>query len=585
LLDVRVYRTAFLPALVALFVAAFALEDRPPPARSSLPTDAFSGARALGTLDALAAAYPHRAPGSAGDAALAGEVARSLHAPVEARGRPGFVIRRSFTDGRTATGRGPLETVVATRIGLSSRRIVLLADRDTPGRAGLSATAALLELGRVLKTREIEKTLVLVSTSGGTTGFAGARAWASAAATGGPVDAVIVLGDLAGTHARRPWVVSYPDDASAPPLALQRTLQAAVRTETGRAPGYPRSIAQWLRRAVPITVSGQGAVGAAGLPAVLLSQSGERGPAAREPVRRTRMQAFGRSVLRAVDAIDRAGPGFDNRGRGLVTLRNVLPDWSVRLVVGLLLLPALLAAVDGLARARRRRVATLPGLIWLGAAALPVLVAWVWLSALGATGLFDAPDGPVLPHRFPVGSSGTVAMASAALAAALLWWLARVLSRRTRAAAVAGLPMAVGVLACGLALAAWVLNPFAAALLLPAVHLWLFAAGGWRGRPALVALVAGLLAPALVAVYYAVALGLGPGGLAWGAVLGATAGDGLGTTILFAGLVACLAGLVRVVVARRAEPSAGGAAEIRTRGPLTYAGPGSLGGTESALRR
>jgi len=42
---------------------------------------------------------------------------------------------------------------------------------------------------------------------------------------------------------------------------------------------------------------------------------------------------------------------------------------------------------------------------------------------------------------------------------------------------------------------------------------------------------------------------------------------------------------VRVMVARRAEPGAGGAAEIRTRGPLTYAGPGSLGGTESALRR
>jgi hypothetical protein len=584
-LDVRVYRTAFLPALVALFVAAFALEDRPPPARSSLPTDVFSGARALDTLDALAAAYPHRAPGSPGDAALAGAVARSLRAPVEARGRPGFVVRRTFTDGRTATGRGRLETVVATRIGLSSRRIVLLAHRDGAGRAALSGTAALLELGRVLKTREVEKTLVLVSTSGGTTGFASARAWARDEAAGGPVDAVIALGDLAGTHARRPWVVSYPDGAGAPPLALQRTLQAAVRAETGRAPGYPRAIAQWLRRAVPITVSEQGAVGAAGLPAVLLSQSGERGPAAGEPLRRTRMQAFGRSVLRALDAIDRAGPGFDEQGRGLVTLRNVLPDWSVRLVVGSLLLPALLAAVDGLARARRRRVPTLPGLVWLAVATLPVLVAWAWLWGLGATGLFAAPDGPVLPRRFPVDSSAIVTMASAALAAGLAWWLARVLSRRARAGAPAGLAMAVGVLICGLALVAWVLNPFAAALLLPAAHLWLFAAGGWRGRPALAALVAGLLAPALVAVYYGVAFGLGPAGLAWGAVLGASAGAGLGTTILLAGLLSCLAGLVRVLVARRGEPREAGAAPIRTRGPLSYAGPGSLGGTESALRR
>jgi hypothetical protein len=145
--------------------------------------------------------------------------------------------------------------------------------------------------------------------------------------------------------------------------------------------------------------------------------------------------------------------------------------------------------------------------------------------------------------------------------------------------------MAVGVLLCGLSLVAWALNPFAAALLLPAAHLWLFAAGGWRGRPALVALVAGLLAPAFVAVYYAIALGLGPGELAWGAVLGATAGSGLGTTLLLAGLVGGLAGLARVMVARRGEPRERGAAQIRTRGPLTYAGPGSLGGTESALRR
>jgi hypothetical protein len=318
---------------------------------------------------------------------------------------------------------------------------------------------------------------------------------------------------------------------------------------------------------------------------VLLSQAGERGPAADEPVRRTRMQAFGRAVLRAVDAIDGARPGFDRQGRGLVTLRNVLPDWSVRLVVGLLLLPALLAAVDGLARARRRRVATLPGLVWLGVAALPVLVAWAWLWALGTTRLFAAPDGPVLPRGFPVDRGAIVTMASAALAAGLAWWLARVLSRRARDEAVAGLPMAVGVLMCGLALVAWVLNPVAAALLLPAAHLWLFAAAGWRGRPALAALLAGLLGPAFVAVYYAVALGLGPGGLAWGAVLGATAGAGLGTTLLLAGLVGCLAGLVRVIVARRAEPARDRAAEIRTRGPLSYAGPGSLGGTESALRR
>jgi hypothetical protein len=33
-------------------------------------------------------------------------------------------------------------------------------------------------------------------------------------------------------------------------------------------------------------------------------------------------------------------------------------------------------------------------------------------------------------------------------------------------------------------------------------------------------------------------------------------------------------------VAANAEPE-----QLRTRGPVTYAGPGSLGGTESALKR
>ena len=83
MLDGRVYRTAFLPALVALFVAAFALQDRPSPGRSALPADTFSAERAFGatdpepqSLNGLAKAFPDRTPGSAGDHALADFIAR-----------------------------------------------------------------------------------------------------------------------------------------------------------------------------------------------------------------------------------------------------------------------------------------------------------------------------------------------------------------------------------------------------------------------------------------------------------------------------------------------------------------------------
>jgi hypothetical protein len=72
-----------------------------------------------------------------------------------------------------------------------------------------------------------------------------------------------------------------------------------------------------------------------------------------------------------------------------------------------------------------------------------------------------------------------------------------------------------------------------------------------------------------------------------GAALAAAAGAGLWSTLVLAGLLAGLAGTVRVVVARGrlARDSPGAGAPISTRGPLSYAGPGSLGGTESALRR
>jgi len=56
---------------------------------------------------------------------------------------------------------------------------------------------------------------------------------------------------------------------------------------------------------------------------------------------------------------------------------------------------------------------------------------------------------------------------------------------------------------------------------------------------------------------------------------------------VLAGLFAALGGLIRVLLLRgRVERErASGGGEIKTRGPLSYAGPGSLGGTESALRR
>ena len=288
-----------------------------------------------------------------------------------------------------------------------------------------------------------------------------------------------------------------------------------------------------------------------------------------------------------------------------MTLRNVLPDWGARLIVGSLLLPALLAALDAFFRARRRRVPIAPWVAWLAVAAVPLPVAWLWLRALGATEVIEVPDGPVLPHLFPLETSGIVAMVSALLAGALACWLARFLAgalrgraaeddpRPTAAAAapvpgVDGLAVATGVWICALAAITWAMNPYAAGVLVLATHLWLFAAGGWRGlararrragRPRADRARRRLLLPRARPRPARPRLGRGAGRrLGLRPVVDAAARGRPGR----AGgrRSACCSRAAASRATRR--PAARG---IKTRGPVSYAGPGSLGGTESALRR
>ena len=597
LLDVRVYRAAFLPALVALFVAAFSLADRPAPATSPLAADAFDGERAFGaraplenSLAELARSFPDRRVGAAGDSGLADRVADTLGRPDRTQG-PAFRVTR--------TRAGDVETVVGMRPGLSSRRIVVLSHRDAVGRPGLaelSGTATMLELARLFRARELRKTLVLVSTSGATDGFTGAREWA-AEVEQDAVDGVIVLGDMAGADAAKPWVVSWSLGSGPAPLALQRTVENAVRAEAGP-PGGSRATGQWIRRALPFTVSEQGVIADESLPAVMISASGERGPGASEPVRQERMDEFGRAALRAVMAIDAAGTevegaeAFGGGPAGIVTMRNVLPDWAVRVLVGTLLLPALLTALDGFFRVRRRHLPVRPWLVWLGATALPVLLAWMWARALGVAGALEPPEAPVLPLP-PLERAGAVALGSVALVALLGWFGVRplLLARAgARASPVAGsLAASAGAVLCGLAGLVWVVNPYAAALLLPAAHLWLFASApqtrlrGWAGAAAV---AVGLLPYAIVALYFMRALALNPLDLVWMLLLSAASGElSLAVAVVAAGLLACLVALLVVMRTRRRVTANVEPEPLRTRGPAGYAGPGSLGGTESALRR
>ena len=136
----------------------------------------------------------------------------------------------------------------------------------------------------------------------------------------------------------------------------------------------------------------------------------------------------------------------------------------------------------------------------------------------------------------------------------------------------------------------WLFNPYAAALLLPAAHLWLLAAapgsrlrGPWAALP--VAL--GVALPLLALLHYVARAGPQPAlaRLAARARRRPTATSRSPPRWWSRCGSACLAGLLVVLRVRRQVEAAAEPERLRTRGPAGYAGPGSLGGTESALRR
>ncbi|HYM54143.1 MAG TPA: M28 family peptidase [Solirubrobacteraceae bacterium] len=596
MLNGRLYRAAFVPFLLALAIAAFSLGGRPLPLTSTLAPDAFEGRRAFAELDRLVAAFPDRRPGSLGDRRLAGYVAAILRGLGGTAGG-GFSMHTAAVDGRTIDGRRSLTTVIAQRPGSTNATpIVILAHRDAAARdsrAELSGTAALLELARVFAARETKRTIVLVSSSGGSGGDAGAAALA--ATLHGPFDAAIVLGDLASARASRPFVVPYSDGFGSAPLQLQRTVADAVTHEAGAQPGAPSAIGQLAHLAFPFAPGEQGVLDEQGIPAVLLQASGERGPSARGAVRAERLQGLGRAALSAVDALDVAPDVSQAMQTGVVLQRKTVPAWAVRLLAATLLLAPLIVAADGLARLRRRRMPVGRWTLWTLSCALPFFACALFAYLLGLLGVIAAPPVPALPAAMPFDRTAATAAVAVALTFALAWLLWGMLVRRLRWGVrpdpdVAGLSMLLVLL--GVCLVVWVKNPYTALLALPALHLWLLVVSPElrpRRLSSLGLVALGVAPVALLIAFYVHQLGFGLGGVAWTAVLLLAGGHiGIAGAIVWSlafGCAAAAAMLALTPLQPLAGPSREEGIEITVRGPMSYAGPGSLGGTESALPR
>src|SRR5436305_1595015 len=461
MLDPRIYRTGLVAVVLAVIVFAFSFRDQQGSLGATLAPDAFNGQNAFRDATNLAQRYPHRQAGSASDDAIAAEITQRLHAN-------DFSVSNQAFQAPTPSGTRTLRNVIGVRSGLSGGSIVVIAHRDatgSPAKLAQSGTGVLLDLARVLSGETLNHTIVLASTSG-STGAAGATQLIRALDGGGPVPA----------------------------------------------------------------------------PSAYLVMGG-----------------------------------------------NVVPAWAVRLLVLGLILPVLGATIDAFARARRRGHPVGPWAARVLAAGVPLALGVAIVLFAKAVGLLQvAPPAAAAAGAVPLHTSGTALLVAIAGVIAIAFWLLRRTGVLVKASGDPGAAAALLIVMCALALAIWVTNPFAAALLVPALHLWMWVLmPQTRMHPALrgTLFVAGLAPPLLLLAYFMITLGYNPITFAWsGAMMIASGQISPLVALEWCAAAACALGGVAIAAWRgRQEPPQ--EVPVTVRGPVTYAGPGSLGGTKSALRR
>jgi Peptidase family M28/Anti-sigma-28 factor, FlgM len=509
LLDSRLYRAAFLPLLPVLLVAMFSIQGRPEPVLTRLAPDAFSHGRAAAAARAVARLSPNRTPGSAGDRDAAAFVTERFGA-IE----PGRVSVQKFSGsyrGRTVE----MRNVVLILPGLSDRRLVILAARDSalsPGaNSSAAGTGALVELASALGGASHRRTLVLVSTDGGSAAAAGARAFAQRFPGASRTDAAIVLEKPAVAEGAPPYAVPWADGHRSSSLQLVQSAKAALREEVGRDPEIEGFAGHLLRLATGLALQQQGPLIEAGIPAITLTSDGELPPTRAEDrldaLSPTKLGQFGRAALSLVLALDAERKRLDHGPGAFVTIGgNVIPGWALALLAAALLVPALLVAIDGVARARRRKAPVAAWVRWTILGAVPFLAALFTAYLLELAGLIPDTGFPYDPQRYPVDGA---AVGSLLLVVLAFWTARRAIHAwqppRTLPSDSRGRTAAIGLVVALTAALVWFVNPYVALLLVPGVDLWMLASApgsvGSSGRRW--GMVALGLAPLVIAAAYA----------------------------------------------------------------------------------
>ena len=593
MIEPRIYRAAFVPALVALVLTMFSFESRPRPLPQGLAADVlFDGRQAAQLAADIAEDQPDRRAGRPGDRATAALVAESFR-------QRGFRVERQ----RFSHAGRDLENVIARRAGRSRSQIVIVAARDAavvPEAPGSAAdTAALLQLARVFQGRAARKTLVLASVDGSTLGEVGTAKLVDELGPEGLIDAVLVVSDLGSRTRHGSFVQAWSNNPGRAGIGLARTVAESIRQELDQPVEGTGVLGQLAHLSFPIGIGSQGVLLEDGFDSVRISGSGDLPPEGEGPVDAVdedRLGTLGRATLRTVTAIDQDGRPQHGPESYVLAVSQVLPGWVLALLGGTLLLPVLVASVDAFARARRRELPVVPWLRWVGAWTAPFLGGFALAELLALTGATPTPPpAPVPPADLPLDGPALAVLGGVAAAMALAFALARLLAARPDASLRMPVEPGAGIaLALALSVAAlllWLVNPYAGLLAAPAAHLWMLAVlmrPVPRRRTRIVMIVLGLVPALLVTLYYLVTLSMDPLEGAWYLLLLVTGHSvGLVTNLVACVMLGVLGGTAEIVLRVPDERE-----EERPRepgppvyGPGAHAGRGALGGTESALRR
>ena len=494
-----------------------------------------------------------------------------------------------------------LENVIGRRAGRSRRQLVLVAARDARGvpdvAGSASDTAALLELARVFQGRPTDLTLVLASVDGAVLGEVGAERLAGSLGSPDLVEAVIVMSNLGASTQRGSVIVPWSNDTTRGGIGLQRTLAESIREELEQRVESTGVAGQLSRLAFPLGIGSQGPFLDEGFEALRVSGSGELPPdgaADGGGQRHARRARPGRAAHR-----DRDRPARQRRARP-ADLRHRGQPGDAGLAAGAArrspcCCPRWWPRWTPSRVSRRRREPVAAWLRWLGVWCVPFVAALGRGRAARARGRHAG--AAARSRRRPPTSRSTdrrvaVLCGVVVLAAGSFWLARRLIVRSDPRVADPGRPGAATALALVTSITAvllWFVNPFAALLAVPAVHLWMLATltetlPPRRVRGLMVAV--GVLPALLVATYHLFVLHVDPLSGAWYLLLLVT-----GHVV---GLVSALIGCVWLgalcaafaIVRSSRDPERPSAREgPRVYGPGSYAGPGSLGGTESAIKR